>query len=177
VALEVASRIKWAIIGAYRPASKSTYSEEKDGYWDDRFGDFLLKPKNPIFLRYAEKVFTDDRIRQGIEETEKNMVGLRELMAGRHFVILLFPFKHQVHFDAIRDRVADIDINKPNRIVLDLCRKHDITCVDITSGLRRHHNERLYWDYDNHLTKLGQHYASLEAERALRDLGLLPPQS
>jgi hypothetical protein len=174
MAFQVASQIKWAIIGAYRSNSKSTYVPEKDGYWDERFGNFLLKPKNPIFLRYAEEVFTDDSIRQGIEDTEKNMVLLRDLVAGKRFVILLFPFKHQVHFDAIRDRVTGIDINKPNRIVLDLCRKHGITCVDLTEGLRRHSSERLYWDYDNHLTKLGQHYASLEAEQGLRKLGLLP---
>lgn len=173
-AARVASRIKWAILGARNRPTE--YVAEEDGYWDERFGNFLLKPKNPILLRYAEPVYTDNRITHGIEETEKNLVHLKELVGSRKFVVLLFPFKEMIHFDAIRHQMPDLDITRPSRIVLDLCRKHGITCMDLTAGLLAHRNERLNWDYDHHLNKVGQYYASLEAERALHGLGLLSGQ-
>jgi len=127
-------------------------------------------------LPYAEPVYTNSRITHGIDETEKNLAHLQELVGCRKLVVLVFPFKEMVYFDVIRNQVLDLDITRPSRIVLDLCHKHGITCVDLTAGLLAHRNERLYWDYDHHLNKVGQYYASLEAERTLHELGLLSVQ-
>ena len=168
----LASKAKAALLGSKHHATQ--YEDEPDGYWDERFGNFLLKPKNPILLRYAETTYTDDRIPKGIEETERRMVRLRDLAGGKRFLILLFPFKEMTHFDVIREKVSGIDIGKPNRIVMELCQKHDIPCADLTESIRQHANENLYWDYDHHFNRLGQYYASQAAEQALRSHGLLP---
>lgn len=172
-AYTLASRSKAALLGSRTRATE--YAAEADGYWDERFGNFLLKPKNPILLRYAEMEYSDERISKGIAETERAMRRMRDLVGNRRFVILLFPFKEMIHFDAIRDHVNDIDIGKPSRIVLELCRKNNISCADLTPGIQPHANEKLYWDYDHHFNKLGQFYAAQVAEQALKENGIIPP--
>jgi hypothetical protein len=67
-----------------------------------------------------------------------------------------------------------LDLTKPNQVVMDLCRRHAVTCLDLLPGLKKHREERLFWDYDPHLTPAGQSCASVEIEAMLKQVGVIP---
>jgi hypothetical protein len=150
------------------------YAGEKAQLWDERYGNFYLYPANPILLRYAEPEYVDERISAGIQATEDAIVRMKSLVGGRNLVIILFPFKSQLYDEIVVQHRPELDITKPNQVVMDLCRRHSVTCLDLLPGLKRHRAERLYWDYDPHLTATGQFHASVEIESMLKQSGVVP---
>ncbi len=151
-----------------------TYENEVEQLWDERYGNFYLYPANAILLRYAEAEYEDERILIGIQNTQAALERMSLLVEDRQLIVLLFPFKAQLHADLIALHRPELDLAKPNRIVMELCKRFEITCFDLLPHLERFREEKLFWDYDPHFTPAGQFHASLEAEALLRQLNLLP---
>ncbi len=150
------------------------YEAEVEQLWDDRYGNFFLYPANPILLRYAEPEHTDDRIINGLQNTRAALERMKLLVGERRLVVLLFPFKAQLHEDLILPHRPELDLQRPNRIVKDFCQATGVTCLDLLPALGQNIEEKLFWDYDPHFTPAGQLFASIEVEAQLRQLNLLP---
>jgi hypothetical protein len=174
--LQAGSYLAYVVVEAIDNIKKSlnsrntlmTYANETNQLWDDKYGNFYLYPINPILLRYTEPSFADERIIIGIQKTEVALVRMNSLAEDRELVIILFPFKEQLHEDIVQAHRPELDITKPNRIVMDLCKRYDINCIDLLPMLEKYEAEKLFWDYDVHFTKAGQFYASLEIETILK---------
>jgi len=145
-----------------------------DQLWDDKFGDFYPYPTNPILLRYTEPDFTDERISEGIHSTEAALRRIKSLVGNRKLVILLLPFKEQLYDDIVLTHRPELDLTKPKQIVLELCEAYEISCFDLLPARKKFNENKLFWDYDPHFTSLGQFYASIEIEAAMKWYGIMP---
>ncbi len=173
--IEAASRLAYVVgesvfnlqrmLGA--PPDELNYLPEGSGLWDDRFGNFNLHPANPILTRYAEPIFEDSRIEEGIENTEKAMAEMKILAGDRRLVIIMLPFKEQLYDDLVLSHRPELQLDRPNAIVSEMCRRRAVSCYDLLPELRPHQHEKLYWDYDPHFTKEGQRLAALTVERLI----------
>lgn len=144
-----------------------SYVVETDQLWDDEFGNFYLKPANPILLRYTERDYLDERIIEGIQNTKDALLRMKSLVGDRELIIILFPFKEQLYQEIITPRRPELDLTKPNTTVMNLCANLNIICFDLLPALDRYRSNKLYWDYDPHFTQVGQLYASIEVEAIL----------
>jgi hypothetical protein len=151
-----------------------SYVVETDQLWDDEFGNFLLYPANPILLRYTEPDYFDERIAEGIQNTDDALLRMKSLVGDRKLVIILFPFKEQLYEEIVTPYRQDLDLAKPDRIVMSMCADYKIFCIDLLPALEKYKYRRLYWDYDPHFTPVGQFYASIEAESILKNQGIMP---
>lgn len=151
-----------------------SYVAETDQLWDDEFGNFYLYPANPILLRYTESEYFDERIAEGIKNTEDALLQMKSLVGNRELIIFLFPFKEQMYEGVVKPHRPELDLTKPNKIVMNLCAVHEITCFDLMPELDKFKDDKLYWDYDPHFTPLGQYNASIEVESILRYYDILP---
>jgi len=149
------------------------YVAEADQMWDERYGNFYLRPRNPILSRYAEPEYSDERIISGVHNTEKALLDMKSLVGERELVVILFPFKAQLHEDLVKEQRPELDLDKPNRIVESFCTQHDVVCMDLLPLLRAKEGQQLYWDYDTHFTSVGQMVASGEVESLLRNHGII----
>lgn len=150
------------------------YVPETNQLWDDVYGNFYLYPENPMLVRYTEPSYTDERIVIGIENTEAALLRMKSLLGERKLIIILFPFKAQLYDEIFEPHRPELDLTKPNKIIMDLCQRHDITCFDLLPMLKRYRSEKPFWDYDPHFTKVGQFYASIEIEAMLKQLDIIP---
>ena len=96
------------------------------------------------------------------------------MISPPEIVIILFPFKAQLHGQLIKAHRPELDLTKPNDIVLAQCERHDVMCIDILPSLSQYQAEKLFWDYDPHFNKIGQGYASLAVEDALKQEFVIP---
>jgi hypothetical protein len=183
VRLQAASYLAYVVVEAFDNIHRSlkpqqdvlTYAEEIDQLWDEKYGNFYLYPTNPFLVRNAEPdAMMDERIVTGIQNTEASLIKMKSLVGERKLIVILFPFKAQLHGDIIELHRPELGLTKPNKIVMDFCQHYDITCIDLLPMLERYKAEKLFWDYDPHFTKAGQFYASIEIEAILRQQDLMP---
>ncbi len=152
------------------------YLPENANYYDEKFGNFNLNPNNQIGLRYADVENKDQAYTKGIAVTEKAMKELKELTEKkqRKLIIIVLPFKEQVYYNLIKDKVAfKVDPRQPNKLIAEMCKKIEVTCIDITDELSKEKDKKLYWDEDVHFTPLGQKEASIVIEKRLKAEGVL----
>jgi hypothetical protein len=145
-------RAPWETPSRYRP--------EPDGVWHEELGNFYVAPANPMLTRYLEQPYTDPSIDEGIAATGTALADLVEQVGERELVLLLLPFKEQVHARVTRQHRHDLIFDRPQQEVTDLCARHGITCHDLLPALVAHEGERLFWDFDPHFTPLGQRRAA-----------------
>jgi len=158
------------------PRESLFYEAERLGFQDPRYGNFTLFPRNKLGLAYC-LAGDEPGVRVGMEETRRALAKIKGLAGGRaggRLLVILFPFKEQVYFDLIRDRLPpQVEIARPDRIVMGYCRELDINCVDLLPALRARRERPLYWDYDPHFRPWGQEAAADEIEKILSVLGWL----
>lgn len=152
------------------------YVDEGEQLWDDEYGNFYLYPANPILNRYAEPETEDEKIVTGIQNTRDALVQMKSLAGERTLVIILFPFKSQLYDDIVMPQRPELELTKPNNIVMDFCKELEIMCLDLLPALKQYKAEKLYWDYDMHFTEAGQYHASVEIESMLKQQGILPAE-
>ncbi|MGD8751438.1 MAG: hypothetical protein PVG14_08445 [Anaerolineales bacterium] len=150
------------------------YVVETDQLWDVEFGNFYLYPANPILLRYTEPDYSDERIIEGIQSTEDALLRMKSLVGNRELIIILFPFKEQLYEEIVMPHRLELDLTKPNKIVMNLCAVHTVTCFDLLPRFDKYKDSKLYWDYDPHFTQMGQLYASIEVEAIMRKHEVIP---
>jgi len=138
----------------------SRYRAEPDGVWVEGLGNLYVAPTNPMLTRYLEQPYTDPAIERGIEATAAAMADLADLAGPREVVVLLLPFKEQVHAGALRAHRDDLIYDRPQREVLAMCERLGLTCHDLLPTLSAQAHERLFWEYDPHFTPLGQQRAA-----------------
>ena len=155
------------------PAARTDYAPESDGVPNERFGPFRMSPNNPVLTRYAAPEITDDWILEGIRKTEVALQRLKELAGARRLLVLLFPFKEQVHADITLGLNPRLDLEQPNRIVLAMCARLGIDCVDTLEVCRQHADEPLFWQMGVHFNPRGHAVVADETERQMAARGLL----
>lgn len=155
------------------PTFRKDYVPESQGVANDRFGPFNMSPKNPVLTRYATAEITDEWINQGIQETEIALQRLKDLAADRRLLVVLFPFKEQVHADITLRLDPRLDLEKPNRIVLAMSARLGIDCIDTLGVCRQHASEPLFWQVGVHFNPRGHAIVADEIERRLVDRGWL----
>ena len=166
-------RIRYSL-GSAKSEVLGEYVTEKIGVYREGPGHFAVMPSNLIWTRYCERQYLDERLIDGVTVTEEALKNFKEL-AGDKAIVVIFPFKHQVHYDVIDDLVEKYqwELLKPNRLVLEMCRRQGIRCWDITDYLRNFRSEKLYWDYDPHFTPLGQFYAGEAVAEQMTGVGII----
>ena len=155
-----------------RGSARGMYPPREDEVWLEGIGNLSPTWAMPAFDRHDGH----EADGHGVTETERHLALLDHLARerGKQLLVLLFPSKEQVYFDLLPDEARpDVDPLEPNRLVLEMCRRHGVACVDLFDELRRRRNGRLFWDYDPHLTPLGQALAAELVEGALRSRNLL----
>lgn len=155
------------------PASRTDYAPESEGVPNQRLGPFRMSPNNPVLTRYAAPEITDEWILRGIQETEIALRRLKDLAADRRLLVILFPFKEQVHADITLSLDPRLDLEKPNRIVLAMCARLGIDCIDTLEVCRLHASEPLFWQVGVHFNPRGHAIVAEEIERQLVDRGVL----
>jgi hypothetical protein len=158
-------------LGYAKNVVRREYLPENTGVYREKWGYFAVKPNNLIWTRYCEKDYLDAKLIEGVRKTAEALRKFQQLV-GDKGIVVIFPFKHQVHFDVIDDLVAEYqwELLKPNKLVLDMCHRYGIRCWDITQELRKNRAEKLYWDYDPHFTPLGHYYAAEAISTFLKGL-------
>lgn len=155
------------------PASRTDYVPESKGVPHERFGSFSMAPNNPVLTRYAAPAITDEWILQGIQKTEVALQRLKSLAGDRRLLVILFPFKEQVHADVTLRLDPRLDLEQPNRIVLAMCTRLGIDCIDTLEVCRQHASEPLFWQAGVHFNPRGHAVVADEIERQLADRRML----
>jgi len=97
-------------------------------------------------------------------------------------VVLLFPFKEQVHWFILKQYLEpseQADVNWPLELIARYCQANGIRCLDLTPGLvaRAKAGEQLYYRYDMHLNPTGNQAVADRVYEYLESEGLLIPRS
>lgn len=157
--------------------AQTDYLPEVDGYVDEKYGALdITLPRNQIVLNYALLNNTNPIYLGGLEETKKSMEEFSTLIKSknRKLVIVLIPFKEQVYYDLIKDKIKfPVDIRQPNNFILENCKLFDIICIDATNYFVENNDMNLYWYYDVHLTPVGQNVLANFVEKGLKSQNLL----
>jgi len=80
---------------------------------------------------------------------------------GADFLVIYIPDYFQVHYKILSKDQGKLyeqkyDVNKPQRLISELCNTNGIVFIDTTPSLRQKANaERLYYDSDQHFTREG----------------------
>lgn len=155
------------------PAARSDYVPESSGVPNERFGPFRMAPANPVLTRYAAPELTDAWILKGIRRTEAALQRLKDLAGPRRLLVILFPFKEQVHAGITLGLDPRLDLEQPNRIVLAICARLGIDCIDTLEVCRQHADEPLFWQGGVHFNPRGHAVVADETERQMALRGLL----
>lgn len=175
------SRLRWAplteglsiaytagkAVSAMLKGKGAAYGLVREELWHDRIGALIPQPAEPIMLRTLRPISADPSLQRGLAATEEALKRLRDAVAPAKLLVLVLPFKEQVHDDVVRGLVPDLDFEQPNREVAAMCGRLGLRCVDILQELRKHRDEKLYWDYDPHWTPLGHRRAAEAIGRLL----------
>lgn len=154
-------------VSALLKGKGAAYGLVREELWHDRIGALIPQPAEPILLRTLRPGADDAALQRGFAATETALKRLRDAVAPAKLVVLVLPFKEQVHDDVVRDLVPGLDFEQPNRAVAAMCARLGLRCVDVLTELRQHRDEKLYWDYDPHWTPLGHRRAAEAIGRLL----------
>ncbi len=159
----------------FRP--QNDYLPEVDGYVDDEFGALGISlPNNQIGMNYALIGNHDPSFIKGVDETKRVLKDFNAFVKSKNrtFVVVVVPFKEQVYFNFIEDKILfNVNIKQPTNYILDVCEEHNIICIDPTDWMIENNHKKLYWFYDVHLTPVGQKVLADYVEKELKAKDLI----
>jgi hypothetical protein len=105
-------------------------------------------------------------------EIDKASVASRQAHAT--FMLLYFPSKEEVYWDAIKQKMKSLEalddrVGQLKKITLQFCRSRQLICLDLTPALKKRANlkEKLYFSIDTHWNELGHKVVATEIHRFL----------
>ncbi len=100
------------------------------------FGTFLREPPEPVEIAYRRAFALLGDLQEFLEKRSIS------------FAVILIPQRYQVQpgdWDACLTRYKLVsekfDLDRPNRLILEFCRKKNIVCIDVTEKMRAYHLE------------------------------------
>ncbi|MDD5594670.1 MAG: SGNH/GDSL hydrolase family protein [Candidatus Omnitrophica bacterium] len=156
--LEKSSFVKWLNLYVTKVAIKMQYKHWEKGRerWMDLHKDTNWK-NDPAALEKlitaADRDWGSAWLESGKMNTEKYLKEVNNLSKIYNFklVFLCFPLDVQLY----AKNPGKIDLLEPQKFMKQLCKENNIYFLDIFDALKKHKDEKIYYDHC-HFTELGQ---------------------
>ena len=123
----------------------------------------------------------DKRIRKGWEWTRQDLLEARDAArnAGAEFVVVIIPFREQVYWDLLKDKLPEWDKANPDGpgdLVRTFCKDNGIRVLDLAPAFRERARpgRQLYFYGDGHWNPEGNQFAAETIAEFLEAEGLRP---
>lgn len=148
--LEKSAFVKWLNLYVTKVAIKMQYKHWEKGRerWMEVYRDTDWK-NDPLALHNliesANKDWGSAWLAEGKLNTEKYIKELKSLSQACHFklIVMCFPIDVQIY----AQNAGSIDLLYPQKFMKGLCKENNILFLDTFEVLKKHQNEKIYYDH------------------------------
>ncbi|MDD4899087.1 MAG: GDSL-type esterase/lipase family protein [Candidatus Omnitrophica bacterium] len=148
--LERSAFVKWLNLYVTKVAIKVQYKQWEKGRerWMEVYRDANWKNDTQALknlMQAADRDWGSAWIASGQTITRAYIQDLHSLARARNFklVVLCFPLTVQLY----AQKPGDIDLYYPQKFMQGLCKEYKIPYLDLVGSLKKHQNEKIYYDH------------------------------